>query len=115
MIDRFGYSQTWLLIVFNDTMIHFYRHYQKKLAWDSQRLIYEKFLSYAMAIHNFGGGSCFWGFINGTLNATCQPVLDQKQFYLGYKRKYGYKFQSIVTPNGLVSSLMGPFIGRQGD
>ena len=68
-----------------------------------------------MAIHNFGGGSCFWGFIDGTLNATCRPVLDQEQFYSGHKRKHGYKFQSIVTPDGLVSSLMGPFIGRRGD
>ena len=71
MMDRFGHSRTWLSIVFNDTMIHLYRRYQKKLAWDSQRLTYKKFSSYAMAIHNFGGGSCFWGFTNGTLNATC--------------------------------------------
>lgn len=115
MMDRFGHSRTWLSIVFNDTMIHLYRRYRKKLAWDNQRLTYEKLSSYAMAIHNFGGGSCFWGFIDGTLNATCRPVLDQEQFYLRHKRKHGYKFQSIVTPDGLVSSLMGPFIERQGD
>lgn len=68
-----------------------------------------------MAIHNFGESFCFWGFIDGTLNATCRPVLDQEQFYLGHKRKHGYKFQSIVTPDGLVSSLMRPFIGHWGD
>ena len=41
--------------------------------------------------------------------------MDQQQFYSGHKRKHGYKFQSVVTPDGLVSSLMGPFIGRRGD
>ena len=65
-----------------------------------------------MAIHHMGGGSCFWGFIDGTLNATCRPVLDQEEFYSGHKRKHGYKYQAIVTPDGLVSSLMGPFIGK---
>lgn len=68
-----------------------------------------------MAIHRLGGGHCFWGFIDGTLNATCRPVVDQRQFYSGHTRKHGYKFQSIVTPDGLVSSLMGPFIGRRGN
>lgn len=32
MMDQFGYSRTWLSIVFNDTLIHFYRQYRKKLA-----------------------------------------------------------------------------------
>ncbi len=76
MMDRFGCSRTWLSIVFNDTLIHLYCRYQKKLAWDSERLTYKKLLDYAMAIHHFGGGSSFWGFIDGTLNATCRPVLD---------------------------------------
>ena len=115
MMDRFGHSRTWLSIVFNDTMLHLYRRYHKKLAWDDSRLTFEKLSNYAMAIHNTGGGSIFWGFIDGTLNATCPPVIDQGQFYSGHKRKHGYKFQSIVTPDGLVSSLMGPFIGRRED
>lgn len=68
-----------------------------------------------MPIYHLGGGSCFWGVIDGTLNATCRPVIDQEQFYSGHKRKHGYKYHSIVTPDGLVSSLMGPFIGRRGD
>ena len=77
MMDRFGHSRTWLSIVFNDTLIHLYRRYRKNLAWDENRLTYETLSGYAMAIHNLGGGSCFWGFIDGTLNATCRPILDQ--------------------------------------
>ncbi len=68
-----------------------------------------------MAIHNLGEGYCFWCFIDGTLNATCRPVVDQQQFYSGHKQKHGYKFQLIITPDGLVSSLMSPFIGLRGD
>lgn len=67
-----------------------------------------------MAIHHFGGRSCFWGFIDGILNANCGPILDQEQYYSGHKRKHGYKYQAVVTPDGLVSSLMAPFVGRRG-
>lgn len=115
MMNQFGHSRTWLSIVFNDTLIHLYRRYHKMLAWDDRRLTFAKLSSYAIAIHSLGGGSIFWGFIDGTLNATCRPVLDQEEFYSGHKRKHGYKFQSIVTSDGLVSSLIGPFISRRGD
>lgn len=115
MMDQFSHSRTWLSIIFNDTLIHLYRRYRKKLAWDENRLTYETFSGYAMAIHNLGGGPCFWGFIDGTLNATCRPIFDQEQFYSGHKQKHGYKYQSVVTPDGLVPSLIGPFIGRRGD
>ncbi len=85
MMDEFRHSRTWLSIVFNDTMLHLYRRYHKKLAWDDSRLTFEKLSNYAIAIHNIGGGSIFWGFIDGTLNATCRPVIDQEQFYSGHK------------------------------
>lgn len=42
-------------------------------------------------------------------------MVDQEEFYSGHKRKHGFKYQSIVTPDGLVSSLMGLFISRRGD
>lgn len=115
MMDQFGHSRTWLSIIFNDTLIHLYQRYRKKLAWDEKRLTFAQLSIYSQAIHNLGGGSCFSGFIDGTLNATCRPVLDQEQFYSGHKRKHGYKYQAITTPDGLVSSLMGSFIGRHGD
>ena len=115
MMDRFGHSRTWLSIIYNDTIIHLYCRFRKTLEWDEKPLTFDKLSKFSLAIHRLGGGHCFWGFIDGTLNATCRPVVDQRQFYSGHKRKHGYKFQSIVTPDGLVSSLMGPFFGRRGD
>lgn len=115
MMDRFGHSRTWLSVIFNDTIIHLYWQYKRILEWDEKRHTFEKLSEFAMAIHKLGGGHCFWGFMDGTLNATCRPIIDQQQFYSGHKRKHGYKFQSVVTPEGLVSSLMGPFIDRRGD
>jgi hypothetical protein len=36
-------------------------------------------------------------------------------FYSGHKRLHGMVFQAITTPDGLTSSLFGPFIGRTND
>lgn len=68
-----------------------------------------------MTIHWLGGWYCFWGFIDGTLNTTCRPIVDQHLFYSRYKQKYGYKYQAIVTPDSLVLSVMRLFIGRRRD
>lgn len=115
LMDRFGHSQTWLLIIFNDTILYLYRRYRKGFAWDSKCLIFPKLMEYVAAIEKLGGGRCFWGFVDRTLDATCRPMVDQRQFYSGHKQKHGYKHQAIVTPDGLVSSLMGPFLGRRND
>ena len=49
------------------------------------------------------------------MRAFCRPGQEQRAFYSGYKKSHGYKFQSIVTPDGLLSSLVGPFPGPVGD
>ena len=56
-----------------------------------------------------------WGFIDGTLRKTCRPTLFQKQMYSGHKRCHGIKFQSVVTPDGLVALLFGPIEGSRHD
>lgn len=42
-------------------------------------------------------------------------IFDQEQFYSGHKQKHGYKYQVIVILDGLVSSLIGPFISWRDD
>ena len=59
LINPFCHSRTWLSIVFNNTLIHLYCHYQKKLEWDEKKLTYETFFSYVMTIYNPRGSSCF--------------------------------------------------------
>ena len=123
LMDQFGHSRTWLCIVYVDTCKYLARRYQSLLAWDDKRLHYDTLRGYADAIQTFGGGPCFWGWINGTIQDTCRPGdplrgegrLNQKDFYSGHKRKHGFKFQGVVTPDGLISSSMGPFIGKDSD
>lgn len=42
-------------------------------------------------------------------------MIDQEQYYSRHKKKYGYKYQAVITPDRLISSLMGLFIGRYKD
>lgn len=39
----------------------------------------------------------------------------QRVFYNGHKRVHALKYQSIVTPDGLISHLYGPIEGRRHD
>jgi len=75
----------------------------------------EKIESYAKIVEKKGGVSSVWGFIDGTMRAICRPVEFQRRYYSGYKKCHSYKFQAVMTPDGILSSLTGPWPGREGD
>ena len=64
---------------------------------------------YADAVHSKGAAlqNC-WGFIDGTVRPICRPIRNQRLVYNGHKRVHAIKFQSVVTPNGLIAHLFGP-------
>lgn len=55
------------------------------------------------------------GFIDGTCRPICRPKRHQKLLFSGHKRVHALKFQSLVTPDGLVSHLGGPYCGNRHD
>jgi hypothetical protein len=38
-----------------------------------------------------------------------------ESYYSGYKKAHGYKFQTVITPDGIMSSLAGPTVASHGD
>ena len=65
--------------------------------------------TYADAIHQKGAAlNNFWGFIDGTVRLICHPLQNQRIVYNGHKWVHALKFQSIVTPNGLIANLYDP-------
>ena len=56
-----------------------------------------------------------WGFIDGTMMTICRPQEHQRGVHSGHKRTHCLKFQGIQAPNGLIVSLLGPYIGRRHD
>jgi hypothetical protein len=56
-----------------------------------------------------------WGFIDGTVRPCCRPVRNQRPLFNGHKRTHAIKFQSILTPDGLICSLYGATTGARND
>ena len=71
---------------------------------------------YADAIYSLGAPlpNC-WGFVDGTIRPICRPSENQTIVYSGHKRVHGLKFQSVVTPNGMIANLYGPVEARRHD
>jgi hypothetical protein len=61
------------------------------------------------------GSYAIWGFIDGTFRSICRPKRHQEALYSGYKKQHGFKYQGIVTPDGMILSLLGPYSGRWND
>ena len=64
---------------------------------------------------NGDGQGIIWAWIDGTFTRTCRPGEDQRRFYSGYKKRHGIKWQGIVSPDGLIFSLAGPWPGEIND
>ena len=60
-------------------------------------------------------GLQLWGFIDGTVRRCCRPIRHQNLLYNGYKKVHCLKFQTVVTPDGMIASLFGPMEGKRHD
>jgi hypothetical protein len=115
MSDKFGRSPAWISSVFNDVAQHLAKTFEQVLEWRQCLNSYRKLQQFAKAVRSAGCGYGVWGFIDGTFNAFCRPKETQKKYYSGHKKEHGSKWQAIVTPDGLISSLFGPFLGAVND
>ena len=115
MMDWFGRSHTYISNVCGDVVEHLQKRFGKLLHWDYRRLTKEKLKFYARHVEQVGGGDLIWGYIDGTLQQICRPSENQRLFYSGHNHHHGFKFQGVITPDGIFSSFFGPIIGSRGD
>ena len=114
--EKWGHSDTWISIVFTDTVIFWAQRYHTIIEW-CPLVTYEKMKEYAAAIQQFESitNGKLWGFIDGTFTGFSRPIKNQRIVYSGHKKHHGFKYQAIVTPDGLVISLHGPYEGKAND
>lgn len=55
------------------------------------------------------------GFIDGTIRPLCRPIRFQRVVFNGHKRCHSLKFQSVVSPDGMILNMFGPVEGRRHD
>ena len=110
MIPRFGRPVPEISMMINVVLDWIYNEHGHHLTDFNQPFLSRASLrTYADAIHQKGAAlnNC-WGFLDGTVRPICRPLQNQRIFYNGHKRVHALKFQSIVTPNGLIANLYGP-------
>ncbi|PGH12606.1 hypothetical protein AJ80_06665 [Polytolypa hystricis UAMH7299] len=115
MTTVFGRSKFYISSIFTDMVLHIRDRFQDMLRWDPHRLTVNRLREYAQHIDNLGGGDRVWGYIDGTLQRTTRPGENQRSVYSGHKHYHGFKFQAVLTPDGLLSSVFGPVVGSCGD
>jgi hypothetical protein len=94
---------------------YIFSRYSKLLFFDGEG-ISKRIASYVAAIARCGCPIAgIWGFVDGTCRGCCRPSRLQRLIYSGYKRRHVFKFQGVVTPDGLFSAFFGPIEGRHSD
>ena len=118
-IDAFGRSEAWISIVFNAVTTFLDTRFSALLRWHPQLNNYKRLQAFGQAVLQDGGQGLglIWGFIDGSFVGFCQSIdpEHQRRMYSGYYKGHGMKWQAIVTPDGLVSSLCGPWAGPVND
>ena len=112
----FGVSRSQISSIVTELVEFLYEKYSKKLLWDHKRLSQDQLQAYVKAIDETVGESIeIWGFIDRTVQPVARATEGQETYYSGHKGYHGIKYQSIVTPDRLISSLYGPELSPKGD
>lgn len=117
LIPRFARPVPQISIITNHMLDTIYESWGHLLStFDQAWLSPANLQTFADTVHQTGAAldNC-WGFIDGTVRAISRPNVNQRIVFNGHKRVHSIKFQSIVTPNGLIGNLFGPVEGRRHD
>jgi len=115
--ELFGRSASALCHIFYATAAMMMEKWGANLTEWRVEFMRERAALYAQKIEGTGAylDRCV-GFIDGTAIFIARPRGGlQRACYSGYKRKHAVKFQSVLTPDGLIFHLFGPWEGRRHD
>lgn len=113
--DYFGRSTGYLSTVFTEVILHLDATFGRLLEWHPRLDDRRRLERFGEAVAGVDGPREIWGFIDGTFKAFRRPEVDQEGYYSGHYKGHGAKFQGVVTPDGIISSLCGPFSGKDND
>src|SRR5690242_5927993 len=109
--DVFHTSASRISTVTNDLLHYLANRYKRLLRWH-HTLTLDRLKAYTAAIEPFRGEGVVWAFIDGTFRPFYRPLNGQRLVYSGHKKQHGSKWQAIITPDGLLIALDGPYKGQ---
>ena len=108
VVHLFARPVTELCMITNQVLDYIYQaHSHRILQWNHQQLNQANLETFAEVVHRKGAplNNCF-AFVDGTVHPICRPVtVNQRLRYNGHKRVHGIKFQSVVTPDGMIANM----------
>lgn len=111
-IDVFGRSSSMLSRIFNTVVSDIYERSQRVMCLLNKTHTNLEELA-GLVEAKCPLSSCV-AFVDGTVRGVCRPKQWQETVYNGHKRKHAIKYQSVMTPDGLIT-LHGPYPGRRHD
>jgi hypothetical protein len=117
LIELFARSRSAMCHIFHFVIEHLVETFADVLFLDVDRLA-PQLACFASAVVAKGAEvENVWAFIDGTVRACARPSkgLQQRSVYNGHKRKHALKFQTLVTPDGMIAHIFGPLEGRYHD
>ncbi|KAF8585008.1 hypothetical protein K439DRAFT_1646796 [Ramaria rubella] len=117
LATKYARPQSAISEITNETARYINDHWSHLLDWDNTGVVHPSRLrAYATTLAEFGAPmTTVFRFINCTIHPMCWSGCFQELVYTGYKKCHRMKFQGVVTPNGLMAHLYGPFWAPQND
>lgn len=115
MLQIFGHSPSWISLITTDVVQYLAARWATKLHWNPEFITQARAQRYRAVLRGYGALGGVWGFLDGTLYHIRRPEKDQMENYSGHHKRHGLLFQGLLTPDGLMISLMGPAGGRHTD
>ncbi|OAD78689.1 hypothetical protein PHYBLDRAFT_163782 [Phycomyces blakesleeanus NRRL 1555(-)] len=111
----FGKAKSTLSDIFHEMIEKIYFKFYSALRFDYCQFRESNLIRFSRAIRERSPAMNCVGFIDGTFNKMARSIVDQDGVYNGHSRGHGLKYQAVVTPDGITSSIMGPDSGRNHD
>ena len=110
MVHLFAKPVPVISMITNEVFTYIYATRRHRIQQLNYQLLRPRNLKYfAVVVHRKGAplDNCF-GFVDGTVRPISRPECNQRIVYIGHKRIHVIKFQSIVTPDGMIANMFGP-------
>ncbi len=115
--DLFGGTKQRCGRIVNHVAVFLYRRFGNKLgSLDRERYTDDYILQLCdIGYKKNGIMENIWGFIDATIRPCARPVRFQKVVYNGKNKVHSIKFQTVVTWDGMIAHVAGPWPGARHD
>lgn len=115
--DCFGGTKQRCGRLVNHVAVFLYRRFGPKLnGLDRARYSDQYLLRLCDIVHRQNGVmDNIWGFIDATIRPCARPVRFQKVMFNGKNHVHSIKFQSVVSWDGMIAHMCGPWAGARHD